>query len=523
MSRLFLIALILSLPRYAPAQTQPPLRNAIVISIDSLRADHLSFHGYPRATTPNLEKAMRDRGALVFQRATAVSPACHPSHATILLGLYPQQVGVPWCAEDLVVRDADFSEDEDVQALAALQAEEKRRPVPLTRKRVSAIANWLKIPQANENLASFLKARGFRTGGFMSIWTIQKRFGYDRGFDFFSDDMPEYYGPPQLTWLLRDALKGQRRQVGSVTIDRTVEYLASLGKDERFFLFVHLADTHVPYAPRTAPPFAESAKERQRLEELWRARYAPTIYERAMKAMQRQDGFLLDRYDEAIRYADVQLARLFAWLEERGQLDQTLIVLTSDHGDSMGQHLYLSERLKDRLFFEHSVYVWEETQHVPMVVFDPAVHDLTVRQANVSQIDIVPTAISRLGFDVSRIGSELPGRDLTQLGDDPRTVYFFTFGRGRPGLFKRSFQEYPKFIGFRSGNRKFFVDRDRFKNPKQGRCFLYDLAEDPNELDNLCLTTSPEAIAAHRRKLVDWYDHSVAGRKRGAPPAWLEQ
>lgn len=224
------------------------------------------------------------------------------------------------------------------------------------------------------------------------------------------------------------------------------------------------------------------------------------------------------------RYIDSELARLVRFLEERHLLDDTLLVVTSDHGDSMGQHLYLSGAQKNRLFFEHSVYVWEETQHIPLIVFDPAVRRIERRTVNASLVDVTPTVISRLGFDPADFKpGPLAGLDLTKELEEPRTVFFLTFGRGRPGVLKSSYQEYPKFIGWRRGDVKFFVDRDRFRDPSKGRCFLYHLGRDPNELENLCDDPSSKKTAtAYRRTLVDWYDRTVAGRKRGAPPSWEE-
>jgi len=517
MSRSSLLLALLLLPSpQSSADERRAVENAIIVSIDSVRADHLSFHGYPRATMPRLEALAKRRGALVFERATAVSPACHPSHATLLLGLYPPQSGVPWCAEN-AFDETPFDPSDPSDPSDMSDSGSEPRPLPMARKRASTIANWLRIPEANETVAGFLGRQGMRTGGFVSIWTIERRFGYDRGFDRFADEMPEYYGPQRLAWILRDGMRSQRRQVGEATIDRAIAYLDGLGESERFFLFVHLADAHVPYDPRSQEPFAEDAAARRRLEALWGSRYPEATRERAMKAMTRKDGFLLDLYDRALRYADAQLGRLLEALERRGRLDETLVVVTSDHGDSMGQHRYLSAKLDHRLFFEHSLYVWEETQHVPLIVLDPSVRRLERRTANVSQVDVAPTVIARLGFDPDDFG-ELPGRDLTALPEAPRIVYFLTFGRGRPGVWKRSYHEYPKFIGLRSADVKFFVDRDRFRDADKGRCFLYDLAKDPNELDNICAQTPEVTVDAYRRTLVRWYDRAVAGRKGSLTP-----
>ena len=525
-----LLALIAATPARAATDdaAEPlrpkPLRNAIVISIDSLRADHLALYGYPRVTTPNLDRLAGERGAFLFTRDTTAAPSCHPSHATILTGLYPQMIGVPWCGEDLVVASNDLGEPGSLEALEGYQADLAAQPKPLVRKRVSAVINWLHLPEATPTLATWLHDRGFATGGFVSIWTVAGRFGYRRGFDRFVDEMPEYYGPRSLSWLLKDTFHSQRRQVGAATMNQVLGFLRGVPKEERFFVFINLADTHVPYDGRTSPPFRDTPETHRALEADWQSRYPPGRWQEAEREMRTPQGFLLDRYDRAIRYTDAQIARLFAELEREGRLDDTLVVVTSDHGDSFGQHLYLSQARKDRLFFEHSVYVWEETQHVPLLVYDPAAGGRLVRRrANVSPVDIVPTVLTRLGFDPAELAAgPLPGDDLTALPEADRTVFFLTFGRGRPGLLQDFHLDFPKFTGLRTGDLKFFVDRDRFKSPDRGRCFLYELATDPHEMRNLC--DSPEGERrgqALRDHLVRWYERSVAPRRPApttAPP-----
>jgi arylsulfatase len=507
------VALLLASAAPSRAVEPAPVRNLVLVSIDSLRADHLSLYGYPRHTTPSLERYVERRGAQIYDRVTAAAASCHPSHTAILTGLYPQQVGVPGCAEDML-RAEDESNEEWEASLLRTQSDLQRQPPALVRKHLSAVMNWLAIPEDAETLATFLQRHGFRTGGFTSIWTVERRFGYARGFDVFVDRMPEYYGPARLGWLLKDLMHAQRRQVGEITVDNALEFLDSLRADDRFFAFVHLADTHAPYAPRTAPTFEESAAERGRLEAVWRARYSDATYERAMRRMGRgTSAFLLDHYDRAILYDDSQLGRILASLEAHGRLDDTLVVVLSDHGDSMGQHFYLSPSHEDRLFFEHSVQVWEETQHVPLIVLDPARRGGAERDArNVSQVDIVPTVLDRLGLSSADFGTgPLPGTSLARAGSEQRIVYFLTFGRGRPGIFRHLELDYPKFIGFRRGDTKFFVDGDRFKSAGAGRCFLYDLDHDPDELDNRCDANAANA-ATFREVLVDWYSGAAIAR-----------
>lgn len=497
----------------AIGQAAEPVRNLIVVSIDSLRADHLPAYGYPRETTPELDRRIVAGAAVVFARATAVTASCHPSHTSMLTGLFPQQVGVPGCGEDLLLEEAADDEPGDPDDPSTVP----EHPPALARKKLSAVMNWLSIPEGQETLATFLQGRGFRTGGFVSIWTITRRFGYERGFDVFDDRLPEYYGPKGAGWIVRELLRANRRQVGAVTVDRALEFLDEVPRDRRFFVFIHLADTHVPYATRDVGPFEAGVDARRKVEAAWEARYADATLERAMSRMHR-DGpdFLLDRYDRAIRYTDRELGRLFDWLERTEHGADTLVIVTSDHGDSMGQHFYLSERYRDRLFFEHSVNVWEETQHVPLVLFDPALSSAPrIERRNASHVDIVPTVLRRLGFDAGSFGAGgLPGRDLLEPGTEPRTVFFLTFGRGEPGLTRPLLPDFPKFIGFRRDDLKFFVDRERFRSSDRGSCFLYDLTADPDELRNLCDRPAGADVAnSYRNLLVDWYGRSVGGRR----------
>jgi arylsulfatase A-like enzyme len=497
-------------PDRAATAPDAAARSAILISIDSLRADHLALYGYPRETTPQLDALLARRGGTVYRRATAVSPSCHPSHTAMLTGLYPQEVGVPWCGEDLIVNWAQLEQPDDRAELERYQDELREQPPALRRKKLSAVRNWLTIPADQPTVQGILHAAGLRTFGAASIWTLQARFGYAAGFDRYVDDMPEYYGPRSLTWLLRDTMGSQRRRATAATIDDAIGFLRGLGAGERYFLFLNLADAHVPYAPRGDTTWSADSADRAAMESFWSRRYPAGLWPRARQAMSSPDGFLLDRYDDAIHQVDAQLGRLFAELERRGDLGRTLLVVTADHGDGFGQHTYLSATQSHRLFFEHSVYLWEETVHVPLVVFAPSDRGgVRHRDVNVSQVDLEPTLLAALGL--ARSAPTGPGSPLPSLPEEDRTVYFLTFGRGRPGLLSSVHLDYPKFVGVRHGDLKFFVDRERFRHAGAGRCFLYDLASDPNELHNLC-PERPGQAAGLRAELVEWYARTTAGR-----------
>jgi len=502
------------------AQREGAVKNVILISVDSLRADHLPFFGYPRMSAPFLSTLVDGRDAILFERATAVAPSCHPSHTSMLTGLYPQQVGVPFCGEDLVAKASDFR-GEALTELESYQEDLRKTPEPLQRKKISAVMNWLKIPDGTQTLASFLKSRGFRTAGFVSIWTVQGRFGYGSGFDRYEDAMPDYYGPTSLSWILRDFFRSQRRQEGSATIGKLVAFLEQQDAATPFFAFVNLADTHVPYrAPDGFGFEGEDPAAREALERTWRRRYTDATWGAAAKRLERGGERLFDLYDRSIRYADSLLERVFATLAARNLSGSTLVVITSDHGDSFGQHFTLAREESVKPFFEHSVHVWEETQHVPLILAGPGLGEAGRRGDNVSHVDLVPTILGALGLAPTEFGmGALPGRNLLVPAQGPTRVYFITFGRGRPGVLRGSVLDYPSYIGFREGDLKFFVDRKRFRDPGQGRCFLFDLGTDPDEKVNLCDRSDDAArTAAFRGQLVDWYNGSIRDRPGSRAP-----
>jgi len=493
--------------------------NVVLVSIDSLRADHLPMYGYPRDTAPNLQRLAQLRGSRLYTRVTSPAPSCHPAHTALLTGLYPQQVGVLVCGEDVIFKSADMTQEGAVDALAEQEQALEAQPESLRRKKQSAIMNWLRIPPQTTTLPMVLQRHGFDTGGFVSIWTLQGRFGYAHGFDRFDDRMPEYYGPARLRWLLRDVYGSQLRRPGEDTLARALDFLDSTSRARPFFLFLHFADTHVPYrAPEGSRLPVMSASEHAELMRTWTKQYSQEVRERAFKRM--HVGFpdsLMNRYDLAIHHTDALIGRLIDRLRSMGVFDDTLLIVVADHGDSFGEHPYLSAAQRHRLFFEHSVYVWEETQHVPVIIHDPRDHDAARRiDGNASLVDVAPTVLDALGYPTDELTpGELPGVDL--LNPVPRRrVHFLTFGRGRPGLLDTIRTDYPNYIGFRDGDVKFFVDKDRFKNADKGRCFLFDLGSDPNEQHNLCALDSYRSRAvAWRAELVDWYNATLSHRPTG--------
>lgn len=383
-------------PNDAPSATD---LNLLVISIDTLRADHLSTYGYPLETSPNIDRLARQGHR--FEQAFTSMPTTLPAHASLMTSLLPTELSV---------------------------------------QRNGAILS----PQAH-TLAEILHEAGYVTGAFVSAGVLGSRYGIDQGFETY-DEVPgmrpaELTLPPALKWL------------------RT-------HRDDRFFLFLHLFDPHTPYlAPETfrdkfgappslEPPASEFIDDPGVLD-------AETV---------RQS---IAAYDAEIAYSDAATGRILDELDVLGLADDTLVVLLSDHGESLDE---LLERYG--YAFDHGEFLYAHQLRIPLILRLPgeaskprgSVHDLPV-----SIIDIVPTVLDLLGLPFETVSR---GASLTALMD----------GRGaalRPVLSERRvFGRPPR--DYLRGEAHSLVDGrwHLLASTKSGN-ELYDLSTDPAEADDL--------------------------------------
>lgn len=256
----------------------PPVRGIVLISIDTLRADHLGAYGYHRDTSPFLDR-LAARGVL-FERAVAHYPNTLTSHMSLLTGLYPAEHGV-------------FPPDGVLSP---------------------------SIPTLPELLA----AAGWRTAGFVEDGYVNGEYGFERGFSRWHDEVGRYL-PTQV----------------EQTIERGVSFLrevAETGEAEPFFLFLHTYAVHDPYDPPA--PFASRYWQGPRPAGAFHP-VGPELLafnRRQGELPEAAREWLVARYDGSIRYADSVLAGFFAQLERLGLTDEVAVVVTSDHGEEFLEH-----------------------------------------------------------------------------------------------------------------------------------------------------------------------------------------
>ena len=333
-------------------------RNVILLSADALRADHLSCYGYSRETSPVLDELAEE--SLQFTNAYSASSHTREAVPALLTGEYP----------DIAV-DSGYN-------------------------------------LATETVASTLSEEGYATAGFHSNPFVSRAYGFDRGFDHFDDDL--HLGQHKLVALAQravDKLRNRHYARAEEINKRSLAWVDSLDEKEPFFLWNHYMDTHGPYEPpgEFSTLYAETGLS---------GRDAQSLYQRVIddpeSITESERQLLVDLYDGEIRYNDAKIGEFLDALRERKLLEESLLIVTADHGDAFGEHGY----------YEHPRYIHDELTHVPLLV-RPTGGASEVVTAPVSTLDVAATiedAVQKNRTD---------GKSLFDASDDRRV---FSQARG---------------------------------------------------------------------------------------------
>jgi arylsulfatase A-like enzyme/Tfp pilus assembly protein PilF len=293
------------------------------------------------------------------------------------------------------------------------------------------------LAPAHRTLAEMLKASGYVTGGFVGSFILNTQSGLGRGFDEFDDN----FGTGEKNSAFFTDYQRRAADVEAVT-GTWLEQAAASGRP--FFAWVHFYDPHSPYAP--PPPYS--------------TRYADHPYE------------------GEIAYTDEVLGKLFARLQRLGVLDRTAIIVTADHGESLGEH---GEE-------EHGFFIYDAVVHVPLMVRYPARIGRGVRvKTEARSVDLVPTILDLAGLPPA---AGLPGRSLMP---DIAGVRRASAPAYSESLFPRIHFGWSELRSIRMGGWKYI---------QAPRPELYDLTRDPGERNNLYAAEGPRA-ASLRSRLLD--------------------
>jgi len=303
--------------------------NVLLVSVDTVRPDHLSLYGYARPTSPHLDAFAR--AAMTYDNAYAPATFTSPSVVSLLTGVYPAAHGVRFLFQPL------------------------------------AAGTW--------TLAGHLRAHGWRTGAVVSNFVLTRAAsGLAAEFDDYDDTLVEEEVRRGKKVVQRDA---------RATTDAALAWLER-HRERPFFLWVHYIDPHGPYA---APAPFDARFSGSPPREVKEAKIPD--YQRVGHVA--DVGYYVDQYDGELAYSDEHVGRLLRGTDALGLLATTIVVLTSDHGET------LTERHGGRpVWFDHGQDVWEELARVPLVVYRPG--GPTGRSpALVCLTDVVPTILAALG------------------------------------------------------------------------------------------------------------------------------
>jgi arylsulfatase A-like enzyme/Tfp pilus assembly protein PilF len=413
LSPILLIGVLLATTASASDRSGSP-PNVVVITVDTLRADHLGCYGYKQIHTPNIDGLAADSAR--FERAFTPVPITLPSHTVIFTGTYPMLNGMH-----------DFS------------------------------GNRLGAQQ--QTLASVLKENGYTTGAVVASAVLDSRFGLNRGFDFYYDHFDFNR--------LEESNLDEMERPGNVVADQALNWL-SKNYQKQFFLWMHLYDPHYPYRPPA--PYSEEYKSHL--------------------------------YDGEIAFADEQVGRLLRFLKEKGLYRNTLIVLSGDHGEGLGEHGEAT----------HGFFIYNSTLHVPLIFHLPraaTAHEVTTP---VSTADIMPTVLQVLKIAVP---SQVQGTSLLPIvsgrkQDETPYLYAETF-------LPRLHFNWSELRG---------VESERYHFILAPKPELYDLSKDPKELNNLY--SEKKAVSEElRTKLAAIIHEYTPGQelaeKTGLDPALMER
>lgn len=388
--------------------------NVIIVAYDALQAAHVSHLGYKKETTPALD-ALAKEGAS-FSNAISATSWTVPSYMSIFTGLYPSE-------HKVVNKFSIFNKDQ------------------------KTTSNLKELSPNIQTLAQVFKANGYATGGFTGDAGVHSQFGYNQGFDAYTDEQTfgsmENSSKHALDWL-------------------------SENKDKKFFMFLHGYDSHgqfkAPenYKGRFMPPdykgqYKGTNEEQRALRE---AGLANGSIDLAPEDVEFWRGW----YDSRIRDADDRFAGFLDEFNKMGIKDKTIIIILSDHGTEFYEHKR----------FDHGFSLYDELVHVPFVFVVPGISGGKMLNNQVSTIDVAPTLFDIIGINPGeQYRSQIRGRSLFKC---------LTIGNceSRDIFMETDYRDYTHKRGMRTADGFKFVF-----TMESGKRELYNLNADPGEINNI--------------------------------------
>jgi len=420
--------------------------NILFIVVDSLRSDHLGVNGYERNTSPNIDRLAKE--GVFFTNAICTIPRTSPSIASLLTGLYPHSHGL----------------------------------------------RFLFTHKLNPNVATLqeiLQSHGYNTiGNDIEI----NNTGIEKGFDAFN----------LLRWRIINKIKRTLKRsinwrykvdVAETLTNFAIKTIDKL-KGKKFFLYLHYVGLHWPYTPQK--PYDEmfdlDYKGKHTFNEVnGRISREDMIFNNSFSREENEHA--IAHYDGSIRYVDFQIGRLLNHLKRLNLTDNTLIILTADHGECFGEH---------NLYFGHGEYLYDEGIKVPLIIKHPKLLKKKI-ESQVQSTDIMPTVLEILNIPLI---DDIDGVSLIPLINEEKKVREYTFAESGRSFCKQNKRTYIK--GIKGKWRMIRTDEWKLiyiPHPEKDIYELYDIKDDLGETRNL-IDKETEMADGLRKELFKWMKKS---------------
>lgn len=439
----------------AAVEKKPVTRpNILLLTVDTLRADHLSAWGNPRPTSPILDRMAAE--GVRFSTARVHRPKTTASFTSIFT--------------------ASYCSDHEVRKIGE-----------------PASCNL-------DFLAEELRELGYQTHAVVANAALAREFRFDQGFDTYIE-----------TWKVEPKTPGLDPTGARAVSDLATALVDTLSDDRPFFLWVHYVDPHEPYAPEEE--FRDLYQEDAHAGAAAEVPVSKHDHRQSFGGIARKqlvDGrtdlpFYVSRYDAETRYADQEIERLLESLRRRDFYDDMLTVMTSDHGESLGEHNY---------WFDHGMFGFQTCLHVPLIVRFPGVLAPRVDEDPVELIHLAPTILSWAGKPL-REGGWARGKSLIpRLRGEvaaPDTITFSEAGYSRRNNWVHVAADRRFALHHLVGS----FDGKRVARREGAQYALFDLESDPGETADVS-DRFPDDFARLKAALDAWEAQAPLPLTRGS-------
>ena len=331
--------------------------NVFFVVLDAVRPDHLSCYGYPRKTSPNIDKIAEE--GVLFENAFSTSAWSPPSHTSMFTGMYPSHHGV--------------------------------------------LGENLYPSKENQNIIEIFKSKGYQTLGICPNYFISPIFGFHHGFNKFVAEslhlelLKKHFWDFIIFGFETDPRALIYRWTYHAIIFQEIKKWITLSrkKNKPFFIFINYFDAHLPHHP--PQPFREKFGKTsnknvdlKKIEECINKRFGFPYIAKEVEITKEEWNVVKSRYDAEIAYIDFFLGKVLNYLKKHGFFDNTFILITSDHGENLGDHQLAG----------HAFCLYDTLIHVPLIISFPKYTSPGKRISNIiSTVDIFPTLISILNIE----------------------------------------------------------------------------------------------------------------------------